>query len=57
MGLTSKALDFVLVFPQADLDVPVYMKLPADRSQMCQTQEAAHVAAEEKTTWTQAGFR
>ncbi len=27
-GLFSKSIDFVLGFPQADLDVPVYMKLP-----------------------------
>ena len=29
VGLKSKALDFILAFPQADLDVPVYMELPA----------------------------
>ena len=29
-GLQSKSIDFVLAFPQADLDVPVYMELPAD---------------------------
>ena len=28
-GLETQALDFVLAFPQADLDVPVYMELPA----------------------------
>ena len=28
-GLESKAVDFVLAFPQADLDVPVYMEIPA----------------------------
>jgi hypothetical protein len=28
-GLDSKSIDFVLAFPQADLDVPVYMELPA----------------------------
>jgi hypothetical protein len=27
-GLFSKSINFVLGFPQADLDVPVYMKLP-----------------------------
>jgi hypothetical protein len=27
-GLETQALDFVLAFPQADLDVPVFMKLP-----------------------------
>jgi hypothetical protein len=27
--LELKRIDFLLVFPQADLDVPVYMKLPA----------------------------
>jgi hypothetical protein len=27
--LKSKSIDFVLAFPQADLDVPVYMELPA----------------------------
>ena len=27
--LQSKSIDFVLAFPQADLDVPVYMELPA----------------------------
>jgi hypothetical protein len=28
-GLDSKSIDFVLAFPQAVLDVPVYMELPA----------------------------
>jgi hypothetical protein len=28
-GLESKSIDFVLAFPQADLDVPVYMEVPA----------------------------
>ncbi len=28
-GLKSKSIDFVLAFPQANLDVPVYMELPA----------------------------
>ena len=28
IGLESKAIDFVLSFPQAELDVPVYMELP-----------------------------
>jgi hypothetical protein len=28
-GLQSKSINFVLFFPQADLDVPVYMELPA----------------------------
>ena len=28
-GLESKSIDFVLAFPQSDLDVPVYMELPA----------------------------
>ena len=28
VGLESRTIDFVLVFPQADLDVPVYMELP-----------------------------
>ena len=27
--LDTKAIDFVLAFPQADLNVPVYMELPA----------------------------
>jgi hypothetical protein len=27
--LQSQSIDFVLAFPQADLDVPVYMELPA----------------------------
>jgi hypothetical protein len=26
-GLPSKSIDFVLAFPQADLEVPVYMEL------------------------------
>ncbi len=26
-GLSSKRIDFVLAFPQADLEVPVYMEL------------------------------
>jgi hypothetical protein len=28
-GLKSKSIIFVLAFPQADFDVPVYMELPA----------------------------
>jgi hypothetical protein len=28
-SLESKSLDFILAFPQADLDIPVYMELPA----------------------------
>jgi len=28
VGLESQAIDFVLAFPQAELDVPVYMELP-----------------------------
>jgi len=28
VGLESRAIDFVLAFPQAELDVPVYMELP-----------------------------
>ncbi len=28
-GLKSKSIDFVLAFPQANLDVPVYMELSA----------------------------
>jgi hypothetical protein len=28
-GLSSKSIDFVLAFPQADLGVPVYIELPA----------------------------
>ena len=27
-GLETRALDFILPFPQAKLDVPVYMKIP-----------------------------
>ena len=27
-GLDSRAIDFVLAFPQADLDIPVYIELP-----------------------------
>ena len=29
LKLDTKAIYYVLEFPQADLDVPVYMKLPA----------------------------
>jgi hypothetical protein len=29
LEIDTKAIDFVLAFPQADLDVPVYMELPA----------------------------
>ena len=29
LDLDTKAIAIVLVFPQADLDVPVYMELPA----------------------------
>jgi hypothetical protein len=27
-GLLTKSIDFVLAFPQADLEIPVYMELP-----------------------------
>ena len=27
-NLPSKGIDFVLAFPQADLEIPVYMELP-----------------------------
>jgi hypothetical protein len=27
-GLSSKSIDFVLAFPQADLEIPVFMELP-----------------------------
>ena len=27
-NLPSKGIDFVLAFPQADLEVPVYMEMP-----------------------------
>ena len=27
--LPARSIDFSLVFPQADLDVPVYMEIPA----------------------------
>ncbi len=27
-GLSSKSIDFVLAFPQADFEIPVYMELP-----------------------------
>jgi hypothetical protein len=27
-GLSSKSIDFVLVFPRADLEIPVFMELP-----------------------------
>jgi hypothetical protein len=27
-GLSSKSIDFLLVFPQADLEIPVFMELP-----------------------------
>ena len=29
MDLDPKAIDFVLAFPQAELDIPVYMEIPA----------------------------
>jgi hypothetical protein len=28
MLLASKFIDFVIAFPQADLEIPVFMKLP-----------------------------
>ena len=28
-GLSSKSIDFVLAFPQADLEVPMHMELPS----------------------------
>ena len=29
LELNTQAIDFVLAFPQAELEVPVYMELPA----------------------------
>jgi hypothetical protein len=29
-GLESKSIDFILAFPQADLDVDIWMELPTD---------------------------
>ena len=43
VGLKSKALDFVLVFPQADLDVPVYTELPVGMDIEDATHEKQHV--------------
>jgi hypothetical protein len=43
VGLESKALDFVLAFPQADLDVPVYMELPAGMEIAGAKHEKQHV--------------
>jgi hypothetical protein len=43
VGLESKALDFVLAFPQADLDVPVYMELPAGMEVEGARHEKQHV--------------
>ena len=31
IGLESKAIDFVLAFPQSELNVPVYMEIPIGR--------------------------
>ena len=31
LNLNTQAIDFTLVFPQADLEVPVYMELPAGK--------------------------
>ncbi len=36
-----KSIDFVLVFPQADLEVPVYMELPIGLVLMLQTVKIA----------------
>ena len=30
LEIDTQAIDFVLAFPQAKLEVPVYMELPAD---------------------------
>ena len=31
LDLNTQAIDFILAFPQADIDVPVYMELPTGR--------------------------
>lgn len=41
LGLETQAIDFVLAFPQAKLDVPVYMYLPAGM-QLCGIPDGAH---------------
>ena len=57
-GLESKSIDFVLAFPQADLDVDVWMELPVgfDPEGISQNQSRQFVfEAERQLIWTQTG--
>ena len=42
LDLDTQAIDFVLAFPQADLDVPVYMELPAGMDLEGQGENSSH---------------
>ena len=41
LGFETQVVDFVLAFPQAKLDIPVYMYLPAGM-QLCGIPDDAH---------------
>ena len=43
VGLESQAIDFVLAFLQADLDVPVYMEFPLRMEIPCAAYEKQHI--------------
>jgi hypothetical protein len=51
LGLESKSIDFILAFPQADLDVPVYVELPAGVNPVDVTDEN-----QQKSLWPQTGW-
>ena len=42
LDLDTQAIDFVLDFPRADLDVPVYMELPAGMDLEGQGEHSSH---------------
>jgi hypothetical protein len=54
--LQSKSIYLVLAFPQADLDVPVYMELPAGVSpvDVSDIDCGRNSQAQQKSLWTQA---
>ena len=55
-GLSSKSIDFVLAFPQADLEVPVFMELPLGiRCSGQPKSKALCLTVEQESLWLKTG--
>jgi hypothetical protein len=53
-GLSSKSIDFVLAFPQADLEVPVYMESPIGFDAPDNESRKFYVLHSNKSLWIEA---